>query len=140
MYRDYIQPRHDLSSLHLFCALNGHLTGMPILRVDARYIPTTATWTTWFSSMFGDNLLIGVFSDSIYPPRATWIDFGPANVRWRGEGARFGTRFRQPGRAGFGKRDAILPMQKPVQYIGERPLDTLILKVYPSGNSSYTPL
>jgi alpha-glucosidase (family GH31 glycosyl hydrolase) len=39
---------------------------------------------------------------------------------------------------GFSKAGAILPYQKPMQYFGEYPTDTLIIKVYPEKQSSYT--
>ena len=139
MYRDYIQLRHDLFPYIYSAALNGHLTGMPILRSMPLVYPDDRNVDDMvFQYMFGDNLLIGVFSDSIYLPKGDWIDFWTGE-QLRGEGKEI--RHAIPdNRAGlaFVKAGAMLPMQKPVQYIGERPLDTLILKVYPSGNSSYT--
>ncbi|WP_302949003.1 glycoside hydrolase family 31 protein [Alistipes indistinctus] len=139
MYRDYIQLRHDLFPYIYSAALNGHLTGMPILRSMPLVYPDDRNVDDMvFQYMFGDNLLIGVFSDSVYLPKGDWIDFWTGE-QLRGEGKEI--RHAIPdNRAGlaFVKVGAILPMQKPVQYIGERPLDTLILKVYPSGNSSYT--
>ncbi len=139
MYRDYIQLRHDLFPYIYSTALNGHLTGMPILRSMPLVYPDDRRVDDMvFQYMFGDNLLIGVFSDSIYLPQGEWIDFWTHEVV-KGEGKEI--RHAIPdNRAGlaFVKAGAILPMQHPVQYVGERPLDTLILKVYPSGNSSYT--
>src|SRR5690606_5824736 len=38
----------------------------------------------------------------------------------------------------FVRDGAIIPFQKPMQYVGQNPLDTLILKVYPAGKSAYT--
>ena len=38
----------------------------------------------------------------------------------------------------FVKAGAILPMQKPVQYIDPTPLDTLLLQIYPYENSMFT--
>ena len=140
MYRDYIQLRHDLFPYIYSAALNGHLTGMPILRsMPLAYPDDRNVDDMVFQYMFGDNLLIGVFSVLDLPAQGRLDRFlAPANSCAAKE-RRFGTRFPTTWAGlAFVKAGAILPMQKPVQYIGERPLDTLILKVYPSGNSSYT--
>ena len=86
MYRDYIQLRHDLFPYIYSAALNGHLTGMPILRSMPLVYPDDRNVDDMvFQYMFGDNLLIGVFSDSIYLPKGDWIDFWTGE-QLRGEG------------------------------------------------------
>ena len=111
MYRDYIQLRHDLFPYIYSAALNGHLTGMPILRSMPLVYPDDRNVDDMvFQYMFGDNLLIGVFSDSIYLPKGDWIDFWTGE-QLRGEGKEI--RHAIPdNRAGlaFVKAGAMLPM------------------------------
>ena len=47
-----------------------------------------------------------------------------------------------PNRAGllFIREGAIIPTQPDVEYLGARPFDRVILKVYPHGDSAYTML
>lgn len=139
MYRDYIQLRHALFPYIYSTALNGHLAGLPMLRSMPLMYPDDRNVDDMvYQYMFGDNLLIGVFSDSIYLPKGQWIDLW-TDKKVEGENK---TVFHQvpDNRAGIAmvKAGAIIPMQKYMDYIGQRPIDTLILKVYPYGNSSYT--
>jgi alpha-glucosidase len=90
-----------------------------------------------YQYMFGENLLVGVFSDSIYLPKGTWINY------WDGEKLTGGKTVHcnvPENRGGllFIKSGAILPFQKTMNWIGEFPQDTLFFKIYPEGHSSYT--
>ena len=138
MYRDYIQLRHALFPYIYSTALNGHLAGLPMRSMPLMYPDDRNVDDMVYQYMFGDNLLIGVFSDSIYLPKGQWIDLW-TDKKVEGENK---TVFHQvpDNRAGIAmvKAGAIIPMQKYMDYIGQRPIDTLILKVYPYGNSSYT--
>ncbi len=87
--------------------------------------------------MFGEYLLVGVNSDSIYLPKGKWVNY------WTREtvaGARTIKPLVPETRGGplFIREGAIIPYQKPSQFIGENPLDTIELKMYPSETSSYT--
>jgi alpha-glucosidase (family GH31 glycosyl hydrolase) len=87
--------------------------------------------------MFGDHFLVGVSSDSVYVPKANWIDF------WTGEKIRGGRTVKSvfpKNRGGslFIRSGAIIPCQEHKQYITTGFYDTLILKIYPEGRTSYT--
>jgi alpha-glucosidase len=137
-FRFYDQLRHNLIPYIYSAALEGSQTGMPILRAMPLVFPDDRNADNMiYQYMFGENLLVGVFSDSVYLPKGTWINY------WTGEKMN-GTKTihcKVPGNRGgllFIRNGAILPYQKTMNYTGEFPQDTLFLKVYPEGQSSYT--
>jgi alpha-glucosidase (family GH31 glycosyl hydrolase) len=111
---------------------------MPILRAMPLVFPDDRNADNMiYQYMFGESLLVGVFSDSIYLPKGTWINYWTGEKRNGGKTAHCNV----PGNRGgllFIKNGAIMPLQKTMNYIGEFPQDTLLLKVYPEGHSSYT--
>lgn len=109
------------------------LRSMPLVYPDDRNVDDMV-----FQYMFGDNLLIGVFSDSIYLPKGDWIDFWTGE-QLRGEGKEI--RHAIPdNRAGlaFVKAGATCRCRSPCSISANVRSTRCILKVYPSGNSSYT--
>ncbi len=137
-YRYYAQLRNALFPYIYSTALEGSQTGMPILRAMPLEFPDDRKVDDMiFQFMFGENLLVNVFSDSIYLPKGNWINF------WNGDKVTGGKTIhaqipKTRGGLIFIKAGAIIPYQQPMQYIGEIPLDTLILKIYPENKSSYT--
>ena len=137
-FRFYAQLRNSLFPYIYSTAIHGSQTGMPILRAMPLVFPQDKkmeNMTTQF--MFGEHLLVSAFTDSIYLPEGKWVNF------WSGENISGGQTIspRMPAHTGgqlFVKAGAIIPFQKPMQYVDQKPLDTLILKVYPSGSSAYT--
>jgi len=113
-------------------------TGMPILRAMPLAFPADRKVDNMiYQYMFGENLLVGVFSDSIYLPEGNWTNY------WTGEKVSGGKTVycKAPAKRGgplFIRGGAIIPYQKPMQYIGELTTDTLIVRVYPDKKSSYT--
>jgi alpha-glucosidase len=138
IYKDYVKLRYALNPYIYSAALEGAQTGMPIVRAMPLVYPDDSnTIDLAYQYMFGPNLLVGAFSNDIYLPKGEWIDF------WTGEklnGGRKITHQYPADRAGllFIREGAIIPMMKDMNYIGEEPIDTLIMKVYPKGKSSYT--
>jgi alpha-glucosidase (family GH31 glycosyl hydrolase) len=137
-FRFYAQLRNSLSPYIYSAAIEGSQTGMPILRAMPLVFPNDRNVDNKiYQYMFGENLLVGVFSDSIYLPEGNWIDY------WTGEKSS-GNRTvfcKAPENRGgplFIKAGAIIPYQKPMQYIGEHLVDTLIVRVFPENQSSYT--
>ncbi len=134
----YSQLRNSLFPYIYSAALEGSQTGMPILRAMPLVFPDDREVDNMiYQYMFGENLLVGVFSDSIYLPEGNWTNY------WTGEKASGGKKIdcKAPPRRGgplFIRAGAIIPYQKPMQYIGERPADTLIVKVYPENESTYS--
>jgi alpha-glucosidase len=137
-FRYYAQLRNSLFPYIYSAALQGSQTGMPVLRaMPIAYPDDRKADNLIYQYMFGENLLVSVFSDSIYLPKGNWINY------WTGEklsGSRT-VKSKVPDNRGgllFIRGGAIIPFQKPSQYIGEQTLDTLIVKVYPDKHSSYT--
>ena len=138
MYRDYVKLRYALMPYIYSAALEGAQTGMPIVRSMPLMFPDDRkTDDMVYQYMFGQSFLVGIFSDSIYLPKGNWFDF------WTGEKLAGGREIKHAipdNRAGllFVREGAIIPFQKDMQFIGEEPLDTLMVKVFPKDVSSYT--
>lgn len=137
-FRYYAQLRNSLFPYIYSAALEGSQTGMPILRAMPLAFPDDRKVDNMiYQYMFGENLLVGVFSDSIYLPEGNWTNY------WTGEKVSGGKTVycKAPAKRGgplFIRGGAIIPYQKPMQYIGELATDTLIVRVYPEKKSSYT--
>ena len=86
--------------------------------------------------MFGDFFLVSVFSNKTYLPEGNWIDYWTGK-KYSGEQEVISEKQIHGGPL-FVKSGAIIPFQKPMQYVDENPADTLLLKVFPDKNSSYT--
>ncbi|MCX6308384.1 MAG: DUF5110 domain-containing protein [Bacteroidia bacterium] len=138
MFRFYDNLRYSLIPYIYSTALNGSLTGMPILRAMPLVYPNDsalANNTTQY--MFGDNLLVTAYSNKTHLPEGNWIDYWTGN-QYAGNQEITLDIPKDRGGLLFIKAGAIIPYQKPMQYVDEFPADTLILKVYPSGESTYT--
>ncbi|MBP3641547.1 DUF5110 domain-containing protein [Parabacteroides johnsonii] len=131
MYRDYVKLRYALMPYIYSAALEGAQTGMPIVRSMPLMFPDDRkTDDMVYQYMFGQNFLVGIFSDSIYLPKGNWFDF------WTGEKLAGGREIKHV--IPDNREGAIIPFQKDMQFIGEKPLDTLMVKVFPKDISSYT--
>ncbi len=140
IYKYYVQLRYNLLPYIYSAALEGGQTGMPIVRSMPLMFPEDRKCDDMvYQYMFGENLLLSIFSNNIYLPKGNWFDF------WSGEkftGGRQISHTFPDNRAGliFVREGAIIPMQQEMQYNGEKSLDTLNLKIYPKrgGLSTYT--
>jgi len=134
----YARLRNSLFPYIYSAALQGSQTGMPIVRAMPIAFPNDRKVDNMiYQYMYGENLLVSVFSDSIYLPQGTWTNY------WTGKKMAGGrtVKCKVPENRGgllFIRGGAIIPYQKPSQYIGEQTLDSLIIKVYPEKQSSYT--
>ena len=138
-YLNCIKLRYELVPYIYSAAIEGVLTGMPMVRSMPLVFPDDrAVDDLWTEYMFGENLLVGIFTDEIYLPAGEWTDaWTGAKVTSRGEWVK---RPYPEGRAGllFIRGGAILPTMEETDHIGTEPLNSLIIKVYPCGESSYT--
>ena len=138
MFRDYARLRYRLMPYIYSAAYVGHLTGMPILRAmplmypDDRKVANSIT-----EYMLGDSLLVAAFTDTVYLPAGHWIDY------WTGK--EYDGPLETPcvyprNRAGglFIKAGAIIPYWPDMDFVGDKPVETLTLEVYPKGKSDYT--
>lgn len=141
IYRFYVKLRYSLAPYIYSMALEAAQNGMPIVRsMPLRFPDDRNCDDMTYQYMFGDNFCVGIFTNEIYLPKGTWTD------AWSGEkivskGETF-TREYPSNRAGllFIREGAIIPTQPDVEYLGARPFDRVILKVYPHGDSAYTML
>lgn len=141
IYRFYVKLRYSLAPYIYSMALEAAQNGMPIVRSMPLCFPDDRNCDDMtYQYMFGDNFCVGIFTNEIYLPKGTWTD------AWSGEkivskGETF-TREYPSNRAGllFIREGAIIPTQPDVEYLGARPFDRVILKVYPHGDSAYTML
>ena len=141
IYRSYVKFRYSLAPYIYSMALEAAQNGMPIVRSMPLCFPDDRNCDDMtYQYMFGDNFCVGIFTNEIYLPKGTWTD------AWSGEkivskGETF-TREYPSDRAGllFIREGAIIPTQPDVEYLGARPFDRVILKVYPHGDSAYTML
>ena len=141
IYRFYVKLRYSLAPYIYSMALEAAQNGMPIVRSMPLCFPEDRNCDDMtYQYMFGDNFCVGIFTNEIYLPKGTWTD------AWSGEkivskGETF-TREYPSKRAGllFIREGAIIPTQPDVEYLGARPFDRVILKVYPHGDSAYTML
>jgi len=137
-FRYYSQLRNSLFPYIYSAALQGSQTGMPVLRAMPLEFPDDRNVDNLiYQFMFGENLLVNVFSDSIYLPKGIWTNY------WTGEKIAGGKtiKCKIPNERGgllFIREGAIIPYQKPMQYIGEHSVDTLIVRVNPAKKSSYS--
>lgn len=141
IYRYYVKLRYSLAPYIYSMALEAAQNGMPIVRSMPLCFPDDRNCDDMtYQYMFGDNFCVGIFTNEIYLPKGTWTN------AWSGEkivskGETF-TREYPSDRAGllFIREGAIIPTQPDVEYLGARPFDRVILKVYPHGDSAYTML
>lgn len=138
-FKYYMQLRNALFPYIYSAAVRGTTNGEPILKAMPLAFPDDRNVDDLTHQyMLGDNLLVGVFSDKIYLPEGGWIDF------WSGkryEGRKQMETIPIPeDRDGylFIREGAIIPCKPVTQHVTEEPLDSLIIKVYPKGESSYT--
>lgn len=70
IYRDYVKLRYSLMPYIYSAALEGGQTGMPIVRSMPLMFPEDRKCDDMvYQYMFGENLLLSIFSDSIYLPK-----------------------------------------------------------------------
>jgi len=138
IYKDYARLRYSLIPYIYSAAHVGHLTAMPILRPMPLAFPDDSRLgdcTTQY--MLGDSLLVTAFTDKVYLPKGRWLDYwtggeyiGPGEMACAYPTNRAGGLFIRAG--------AILPYWPAMDYVGEQPVETLTLHVYPEGTSDYT--
>lgn len=138
IYRKCIRLRYDLMPYIYSMAIEGALTGMPMVRSMPLVFPEDRVVDDmWTQYMFGEFLLVGIFTNEIYLPEGEWTD------AWTGERivSRGETVHRDypADRAGllFVKGGAIIPSSPEYDTIGLEPYGKLTVDVYPYGESRY---
>jgi len=138
LFRFYAQLRYSLMPYIYSAAIQSSLTGYPMVRPMPLAFPgDTTTDILTKQYMFGEHLLVAAFTDTVYLPEGNWIDYWTENT-YKGKQTIIYKIPTDKGGPLFVRAGAIIPYQKPMQYIGEHPVDTLIVKVFPNGKSNYT--
>ena len=144
--RKYLMLKQRLTPyMYTHCA-EANKTGVPAVRaLVLEYPEDPNTWgeeTTRYEFLLGKDILVApVYKsenkrDSIYFPKGIWIDF------W--DGTHFNGNTTINGYAApldklplFVRSGAIIPMYQQMMYDAQRPADTLTLRIFPNGKSSY---
>ncbi len=138
MFRFYAQLRYCLIPYIYSAAIEASRTGMPIVRPMVLAYPNDRNLDECVNQfMFGDSLLVGAFTSTVYLPEGNWIDYW-TGIKYAGKQTLKCNIPDDRGGPMLIKSGAIIPCQKPVPHIGDQPAETIILKVYPEKQSSYT--
>ncbi len=118
-----------------------HVTSMPILRpLYLEYPHLDSAYQHPHEYLFGKELLVAPIVDStgvrtIYLPPGKWIDFFTGKEHDGGKS--FTSRYGVDQIPVFARQGAIIPEQQDMPFSNARPLDTLTLNIYGSGNGSF---
>ncbi len=139
MYKFYVKLRYQFIPYIYSNALEGALTGMPMVRSMPLEFPDDRNCDDMaLQYMFGHQYAVSAYSNDIYLPAGEWINVWTGElVDSKGETV---TRELPYNRAGqfFVRNGAIVPTQPDVEFIGSKPQTDFIIKVYPHGNTSFT--
>lgn len=138
----YDSLRYALLPYIYTSAWNMYQTGRPIMApMLYDFFKDEQTYDMSDQYMFGPGMMVcpvttkGALSRPVYFPGGNWADY------WTGEriSGRQYKSFLTPLDIMpiFIREGAVIPMQQPMQYVDERPADSLTLLVYPSAQSSY---
>jgi alpha-glucosidase (family GH31 glycosyl hydrolase) len=138
IFKYYARLRYRLLPYIYSMAHIAARTGYPIMRAMPLVFPNDPQADYLMHQyMFGDAFLTGAFIDHIHLPQGRWIDYwtgevhtGPKDMTCNIPADRGGSLFVRAG--------AIIPHWPDMQYVGQKPVDTLDLHVYPHGDSSFT--
>ncbi|MBP5505606.1 MAG: DUF5110 domain-containing protein [Bacteroidales bacterium] len=140
VYRNYLQLRNRMVPYTYSAALKGSVDGTPVMMPMPMAFPDDRNCDDMATAyMFGEGLLVTVFSNTVYLPEGTWFDFW-TNEKRESAGESFPAEFdhSQYGGPVFVKEGAIIPFQHIAHHACERPLDTLVLNVWPADKGEYT--
>ena len=148
--REYIELRYRLLPYIYTLFWEAATTGAPILRPLLYHFPNDPkTYTLYDQVLLGPSLMAapiyrpGVEHRAVYLPEGTWYDW------WSGVSAAALKEHRYEGPTHilaqapleimplYVRAGAIIPMAPVMQYVDERPLETLTLRIWP-GNGEWT--
>ena len=89
--------------------------------------------------MYGGGMLITVFSDKVYLPEGTWYDFW-TNEKKESKGETIPASYDRSRYGGpvYVREGEIIPFQHVARHACERPLDTIVLNIWPADKGEYT--
>ena len=119
-------------------SIEANMTGTPICRALPLIFDDELASNAICEYMFGDNLLVGAFTNKIYLPQGNiWYDAWTGKIY---EGGQEITVDVPENRGGplFIRGGAIIPTEEPKQYEDDVNTANIILNLYPFGKSEYT--
>ena len=137
-FKFYDKMRFALMPYIYSASIEANATGTPICRALPLIFDDELASNAICEYMFGDNFLVGAFTDKIYLPQGDiWYD------AWTGkeyEGGQEITVKVPENRGGplFIRGGAIIPTEKPKQYEDDINTANIILNLYPFSKSEYT--
>ncbi|WP_158606892.1 TIM-barrel domain-containing protein [Paenibacillus ginsengarvi] len=138
MFKLYAKLRYKLLPYLYSAAHVAARTGFPIARAMPLAFPDDPRSSQLLQQyMLGDSLLVAAFADTVYLPEGEWIDY------WTGAHY-FGPQelpTSVPAYAGgplFVRAGAIIPEWPEMDFVGEKPVDTIGLNVYPFAGGEFT--
>nr|WKN37307.1 glycoside hydrolase family 31 protein [Tunicatimonas sp. TK19036] len=141
-FKKYDDLRYQLIPYLYSHAYEMYETGMPLMRaLVLEHQNDVNTYDIADQYMLGSQLMVcpvttkGAQTRVVYLPEGTWFDY------WTGtqyEGEQYiSVRTPLDTIPVFAKGGAIIPMQPVVNYIGEHPIDTITLDLFPKGNTEF---
>lgn len=138
LFTYYDKLRYRLMPYIYSTAIFANLTGMPVCRAMPLMFDDTMCANTVCQYMFGDNLLVGAFTDKIYlPAGSTWIDYWTGEV-YDGDQEIALEVPDDRGGALYVRGGAIIPTEEPSNYIDCKDPKKITLEIYPEGLSHFT--
>ena len=139
MYKFYVKLRYNFIPYIYSNALEGALTGMPMVRSMPLEFPDDRNCDDMaLQYMFGHQYCVSAYSNDIYLPAGEWINVWTGElVNSRGETISRELPYNRAGQF-FVRNGAIVPTMPDVEFAGSKPATDLIIKVYPHGDTSFT--
>lgn len=137
-YIYYATLRYALMPYIYTAARQAHKSGIPMCTAMIINYPGDERFYDCYNQyMFGESMLVGALSDTIHLPEGKWIDY------WTGKKYDGMTTIKDgypKDRGGylFVKDGAIIPMWENVQYVGEKPIDSMTVEIFASDKGQYT--
>jgi alpha-glucosidase (family GH31 glycosyl hydrolase) len=141
-FRKYARLRYALLPYIYTAEHDLHVSARPVMApLVMDYPQDENTYNLTRQYLFGPNLMIcpvttkGALSQTVYFPGGEWIDYETGE---RIAGRQYKS-FLTPLEIlpVYVRAGAIIPMQDPMQWVDQYPVDVLTLDVYPSGTSTY---
>ena len=137
-FRSYARLRYRLLPYLYSMAHVANRTGLPVMRAMPLVMPDHPKCDELLHQyMLGEWLLTSAFDEVITLPAGRWIDYwtgkefeGPMELRYIPPSDRGGPLFIKAG--------AIIPVWPDIDFIGQRPIESVGLEVFPWGHSEFT--
>ena len=137
-FKFYAQLRYRLLPYIYSMAHHANRTGTPIIRAMPLEFPNDPKSDDLILQyMFGQSLLTGSFTKTIYLPAGFWTNY------WTGQKVEGGTEIpvdvtSPQGGPLFVKQGSIIPMWQEMSYVGHKNTNTIYLNLYPGENTNFT--